>query len=200
MTQDTITPDAVTPHAGTPDAVLAFWFADGPATRREIWFKRDDGFDASCGRFRSLAAAALRGELEAWAATPHGALALLLLLDQFPRNLFRGSPDAFAGDAMARRIAGAAIGAGFYRELTPVERLFLYLPFEHSEDLADQDRSVALFESLATAPQMESTLVYALAHRDVIRRFGRFPHRNSSLGRTSTPAEIAYLAEPGSGF
>lgn len=184
----------------TPDDVLAFWFADGPGVRREVWFKRTDAFDTACGSFRDTLAAARRGDLNAWAATPRGALALVIVLDQFPRNLHRASPEAFAADASARRIAEAAITAGFDRALLPVERVFLYLPFEHSEDLADQDRSVALFETLAGKPDMAQTIDYAHRHRDVIRRFGRFPHRNATVGRTNTPAEDAYLAEPGAGF
>ena len=184
----------------TPDDVLAFWFADGSGVWREVWFKRTDQFDTACRGFRDALAAALRGALDGWAASPRGALALVILLDQFPRNIHRGSRLAFAGDPAARAIADAAITAGFERALTPVERVFLYLPFEHSEDLADQDRSVALFETLAGEPDMARTIDYAHRHRDVIRRFGRFPHRNAILGRTNTPAEDIYLAEPGAGF
>ena len=122
------------------------------------------------------------------------------MLDQFPRNIHRGTPQAFAGDAAALAIAEAAISAGFDRALLPVERVFLYLPFEHSERLADQDRAVTLFEALAGEPDMAQTIDYAHRHREVIRRFGRFPHRNPILGRTNSAAEEAYLAEPGAGF
>ena len=184
----------------TPQDVLAFWFADGPGVRREVWFKRTDAFDAACGGFRAVLADALRGDLNHWSSTPHGALALVIVLDQFPRNIHRGTPQAFCGDAAALAIAEAAISGGFDRALLPVERVFLYLPFEHSEDAADQDRSVALFESMAGEPNMALTIDYAHRHRDVIRRFGRFPHRNPILGRTNSAAEDAYLAEPGAGF
>ena len=184
----------------TPQDVLAFWFADGPGVRRAVWFRRTDAFDAACAEFRAVLAAALRGDLNGWSTTPRGALALVVLLDQFPRNIHRGTPQAFAGDAAALAIAEAAISAGFDRALLPVERVFLYLPFEHSERLADQDRAVTLFEALAGEPDMAQTIDYAHRHREVIRRFGRFPHRNPILGRTNSAAEEAYLAEPGAGF
>ena len=184
----------------THEDVLAFWFADGPGVRREVWFKRTDAFDTACGEFREVLTAALRGDLNDWSTTPRGALALAIVLDQFPRNIHRGTPKAFSGDSAALSIAEAAISTGFDRALLPVERVFLYLPFEHSEDLADQDRSVALFEALAGEPDMALTIDYAHRHRDVIRRFGRFPHRNPILGRTNSAAENAYLAEPGAGF
>ncbi len=184
----------------THEDVLAFWFADGPGVRREVWFKRTDAFDTACGEFRAVLTAALRGDLNGWSTTPRGALALVIVLDQLPRNIDRGTPKAFSGDAAALAIAAAAISTGFDRALLPVERVFLYLPFEHSEDLADQDRSVALFEALAGEPDMALTIDYAHRHRDVIRRFGRFPHRNPILGRTNSAAENAYLAEPGAGF
>ena len=182
-----------------PADVLAFWFADGPDTRRAAWFQKDDAFDAACRQFESTHEAAKRGELDHWAARPEGVLALLILLDQLSRNLHRGSPEAFAADPKARAIAAAAIARGDDRTLTPVQRMFVYLPFEHSEDLADQDRSVALFESIRDGLG-DNTVDYAERHRDVIRRFGRFPHRNAALGRANTPAEDAYLAEPGAGF
>lgn len=180
--------------------VLDFWFAGDPTVwRQQRWFVRDDGFDAEISsRFALAVEAARDGALDSWAATAAGALALVIVLDQFPRNLFRGSHLAFAGDAHARRIARAALPwAG---ALSPVQRVFLYLPFEHSEDLADQDRSVALFESLRGAGDVEATIDYAHSHREVITRFGRFPHRNAALGRENTPEEEAYLAEPGAGF
>ena len=182
-----------------PADVLAFWFADGPDTRRAAWFQKDDAFDAACRQFEPAHEAAKRGELDHWAARPEGVLALLILLDQLSRNLHRGSPEAFAADPKARAIAAAAIARGDDRTLTPVQRMFVYLPFEHSEDLADQDRSVALFESIRDGLG-DNTVDYAERHRDVIRRFGRFPHRNAALGRANTPAEDAYLAEPGAGF
>jgi len=186
------------------DRLLAFWFADGPDSFREAWFRKDDAFDASCrDGFGTLVVPARDGAFDAWARTPKGALALMLLLDQFPRNLFRGSADAFASDAHARAIARQAVlRDGFDLALTPVERVFLYLPFEHGEALADQDLSVALFEGLRDIPSMRApggTIEYAWRHRAVIARFGRFPHRNATLGRVSTPAEQVWL-DAGGGF
>jgi uncharacterized protein (DUF924 family) len=132
---------------------------------------------------------------------PYGALARLVLLDQFTRNVFRGSARAFAGDELARDAALALIERGGERALSPVQRVFVYLPLEHAEDMALQQRSVALFEALAAEdPGLESTADYARRHREVIARFGRFPHRNAALGRESTAEERAYLAQPGSGF
>ncbi len=183
----------------TPSEILNFWFAGDPSTRRAVWFQKSDAFDAGCRAFIGAHNAAKRAELDHWAATAEGTLALLILLDQLSRNLHRGSPEAFAADPKARGIATAAIAQGFDQALTPVQRMFVYLPFEHSEDPADQDRSVALFESLHGGLGDE-TIDYATRHRDVIRRFGRFPHRNAALGRANTPAEEAYLAEPGAGF
>jgi uncharacterized protein (DUF924 family) len=186
----------------TPDAVHAFWFQGEPDRfRADPWFRRSDAFDEAIrARFAALLDPAGELALSAWTATPRGTLALVLVLDQFPRNLYRGSPLAFASDPMARAVARAALAAGIERHLTKVERAFLYLPFEHSEHLADQDASVDLFTTIADHPEMPTVLDYALRHRDVIRRFGRFPHRNAALGRPSTPEEEAYLAEPGSGF
>ena len=188
----------------TPADILAFWFADGPDTFREAWFRRDDAFDAAIReRFGAAAAAARSGGLDDWAEMPDCALALLILLDQFPRNLHRGSAEAFASDAHARKIARDVVLAHrFDLALTPTERVFLYLPFEHSEAMADQDLSVALFEGLRDDPRQAKpggTIDYAWRHRAVIARFGRFPHRNAALGRTSTPEEQAWL-DAGGGF
>ena len=187
------------------DAVLAHWFADGRNTPRKAWFLRDEAFDAGIrGEFGALLVPARQGALDAWAETPSGALALLLVLDQFPRNLHRGTAEAFASDAHARAIAWqAALVRRHDRDLTPTERVFLYLPFEHSEALADQDLSVALFEGLRdSAPHRPpgGSIDYAWRHHAVIARFGRFPHRNAALGRPNTAAEAAYLAVPGAGF
>jgi uncharacterized protein (DUF924 family) len=190
--------------ATTPDHVFAFWFADGPDMPRAVWFTRDPAFDAECReRFADTLIEARSGALDSWADTPRGALALAIVLDQFSRNLYRDTAEAFASDAKARSIARHAIARGFDRAFTPVERIFLYLPFEHSEDMRDQDESVRLFESLSSTPGMtgpESVLDYAYRHRDVIRRFGRFPYRNAILGRASTEAEIAFLAKPDTNF
>lgn len=158
-----------------------------------MWFAKDAGFDHDF-RERFLAAheAAARGELASWLATQHGALALVILLDQFPRNAFRGTPRMYATDAMARAAATEAIDAG-YDLATPQDvRLFFYLPFGHSEDIADQERSVALARALG-----EPSLTHAKGHRDIVRRFGRFPHRNPILGRTMTAGEQQFLDDGG---
>jgi uncharacterized protein (DUF924 family) len=186
--------------------VLSFWFgAPGSPIRgtfRDAWFRKDVAFDAEIRRhFFDAAEAAARGELDRLQADREGALALVLLLDQFPRNLFRGQARAFAADAKAREVADAAIGRGFDRALPSCERLFFYLPFEHSESMDDQERAVALFRRLAEEdPGRVDGLDYAIRHRTIIQRFGRFPHRNEALGRESTPDEIAFLKEPGSSF
>ena len=179
----------------TPEEVLDFWFAAGPATHRDEWFEKSAAFDASCMRFAEALHDAKSGAFDHWAATPRGALALIILLDQLSRNLHRNSPEAFSADAKARTIARATIACNFDLALGPIERMFIYLPFEHSEDLADQDIGVRLFTLLG-----EEMVRYAEEHRAVIRRFGRFPHRNLALGRTSTREELDYLAQPGAGF
>lgn len=180
--------------AATPDDVLKFWFTDSSPKQ---WFMRSDAFDAAIrdtlGPLHERAAA---GELDDWATTPRGALALMILLDQAPRNLHRGSARAFASDPAALRHARAAIEAGFDAGLTDDERVFFYLPFEHSEDLADQERCIELCSALATKQYVD----YAVRHRDIIARFGRFPHRNAVLGRASTPEELEFLKQPGSSF
>jgi uncharacterized protein (DUF924 family) len=183
----------------TPAEVLAFWFDGDPSTRRKTWFEEDAGFDVACTSLAAARDLAKAGALDDWVDTPRGGLALIILLDQLSRNLHRGSAEAFAADAKAREIARAMTARDFDKALTPVERMFVYLPFEHSEDLADQDLSVRLFEALEAASD-EKMIDYAVRHRDVIRRFGRFPHRNAALGRVSTADELAYLAEPDAGF
>ncbi len=190
--------------------VRAFWFlpdtgAGTAAGFRPEWFRKDPAFDESIrARFGLLVERALTlpaGAPPAWGAAPDDVLAEILVLDQFPRNLYRGQPRAFAGDARALALALALIARGDDRRLRPLERLFAYLPLEHAEDLALQDRSVDLFSALAAGHEgFGEVLDYAERHRDVIRRFGRFPHRNAALGRASTPAEVEYLAQPGSGF
>lgn len=190
----------------THDDILDFWFGTpGTPTHgrfRSEWFRKDAAFDAAIReRFLPAVTAALAGGLAEWPATPRGALALLIVLDQFPRNLFRGQAQAFAGDARARAVADAVLAQGGDRAMSGVERVFVYLPFEHSEALADQERSLQLFGRLAEEePGFIDTLDYARRHHEVIARFGRFPHRNAALGRESTAAESAYLAQPGSGF
>lgn len=169
--------------------VVSFWRDAGP--RR--WFRRDDAFDAEF-RHRFLAAheAAADGRLQQWAGTPEGALALVLLLDQFPRNAFRGTPRVYATDAQARAAADAAVRAGFDDAVPAELQQFFYLPFMHSEDLRDLERCVAL-----NAEVGGESLRWARHHRDVVARFGRFPHRNGVLGRASTPDEERFLAEGG---
>ena len=174
----------------SPAAVVAFWREAGP----ERWFAVDAAFDdALRERFEPAHHAAARGELDGWAADAEGALALLLLLDQIPRNLYRGSAHAFATDPLARRHAAAACAAGFDQAVEPALRPFFYLPFEHSEAAEDQARSVALAQALGDP----ETLMWAVKHRDCIARFGRFPHRNAALGRDSTPEELGYLEAGG---
>ena len=187
-----------------PADVLAFWFAEGPDSFRQAWFKRDDAFDAAIrARFGDLAAAARGDALASWRGSADGVLALSILLDQFPRNLHRGSAEAFGADPLMREIArDAVLARRIDLGLTPTQRIFLYLPFEHSEAMADQDLSVALFEGLRDDPRMAApggTIDYAWRHRAVIERFGRFPHRNAALGRVSTAEEAAWLAA-GGGF
>ena len=187
-------------------AVLDHWFgAPGSAehgTLRALWFKKSDATDRDLAqRFGALIERALRGELADWAAQPQSALAQIVLLDQFTRNTLRDTPRAFAGDARALAAATAMVGARQDEALPPEQRAFVYLPFEHAESVAMQDEAVRRFERLAAgAPQMAEMLRYAERHRDVVRRFGRFPHRNEVLGRRSTAAEEAFLKEPGSRF
>ena len=185
--------------------LLDFWFADGPNTPREAWFRKDPTFDAEITRhFGALIIPAREGALDAWAATPEGALALTILLDQFPRNTRRGSPEAFASDAHALNLARRlVITQRMDLALTPTQRVFLYLPFEHAESMEAQDFSVALFEGLRDSPAQAAPgkgIAYAWGHRAVIARFARFPHRNAVLGRVSSAAEHSYLALPGAGF
>jgi uncharacterized protein (DUF924 family) len=189
-----------------PSDILHFWFGQpGSAIRgtfREEWFRKDPAFDGEIRRhFLPATEAAARGELDRWQADRESALALVILLDQFPRNLYRGEAKAFAADARARQAADAAIGRGFDLTFSSCERLFFYLPFEHSEILADQDRSVALFKRLAEEhPERAGIVEYALRHQEIIQRFGRFPHRNPALGRETTEAEAEFLKEPKSSF
>jgi uncharacterized protein (DUF924 family) len=186
----------VTPR---PSDILDFWFEGDASVRRKCWFEKSTDFDTACTRFSGAIRDARSGGFDHWTTTPDGALALIVLLDQLSRNVFRGSPEAFAADPHARDIAVDAIAAGYDAAMTPCERMFLYLPFEHAETLEDQDRSVRLFESLRDALGAH-TVDHAYRHRDVIRRFGRYPHRNAVLGRVNTPEEEEYLAQPGAGF
>jgi len=180
--------------------VLDFWFgAPGSRERgrpRKAWFRKSEPFDAEIRRrFLITWERAARGEFERWQATPLASLALVVTLDQFPRNMFRGTARAFASDSLALAVARETIAREFDRLLSPVERSFVYLPFEHAEDLAAQRRSLALFHAL-DGEQVE----YARRHYEIIARYGRFPHRNAILGRPSTAEEIEFLKQPGSSF
>lgn len=181
--------------------VIAFWFgAPGSPEEgapRPEWFKQSDAFDrAIAERFEEEMDAAADGRLDALMDSPLGCVALCILLDQFPRNVWRDSARAFACDQKARTVARHAVEQGFDEQLKPVHRLFLYLPFEHSESMADQEVSMALFTALGDPGWLE----FARKHYDIVERFDRFPHRNAVLGRTSTAAEQAFLAERGRGF
>lgn len=171
-------------------ATVSFWRAAGP----DRWYAQSDAFDARVRRrLGPLQRAAAAGALDAWAGTPLGALALLILLDQAPRNLFRGSPQAFATDRAAQECATAAVARGFDRRTPWPLRQFFYLPFEHAEDRALQRRAIALFRASGDA----ESLRWAIVHAEIIERFGRFPHRNVILGRRSSAAELDYLENGG---
>jgi uncharacterized protein (DUF924 family) len=185
--------------------VLDFWF--GPAGSpeygrpRDAWFRKSDAFDdAIRTRFLELHRQAADGHLQPWRTAPDSLLALIVVLDQFPRNLFRGTSRAFATDARALAAAQLTVARGFDRLLLPVQRWFVYLPFEHAEDLALQRRCMELFEGLRSDPDSAGSIDFARRHFEIIARFGRFPHRNAILGRISTPEEIEFLEQPGSGF
>jgi len=185
------------------DEVIHFWFGSPPGEQaRPEWFRKDPAFDE---RIRTLFGAqverALAGDLRAWDATPTGALARIVLLDQFTRNLFRGTAKAFAGDALALAAAQAMVARGDDRWLCGVMRSFVYLPFEHSEELAMQAESLRLYARLAADhPERADNEIWAKKHEVIVARFGRFPHRNEALGRVSTAEEVAFLKEPGSSF
>lgn len=175
-------------NLATPEEILTFWREAGP----ERWFTKDEAFDQTCrDRFLPTYEAAARGDLNEWELTPDGALALVLLLDQFPRNMFRGTRDVYKTDPVAVMVADRAIERGYDRQVDPSLRRFFYLPFMHSESLQDQERSVALNEALGD----KDSIYWARHHHDVIARFGRFPHRNHILGRETTPEEEAFLQE-----
>ena len=199
--------------AAQSDSVLAFWFGPlGSATeiagrQRTLWFGKSPANDqAVIERFAPTLLAATTGQLDHWARTPLGRLALVIVLDQFPHHIHRDQPQAFATDPQALVHSLAALAAGEDQQLTPIERVFLYLPLEHAESIDMQDRSVSLVEKLAREAAsderalFDSFLDYARRHRDVVARFGRFPHRNAILGRPSTPDELEFLKQPGSRF
>jgi uncharacterized protein (DUF924 family) len=179
-----------------PNDVVSFWRQAGPTK----WFKKDAGFDQAIAlKFEQTHYRAAMRRYDSWNQTPIGALALLILLDQFPRNMYRNTPHAFATDPLARMFARAAIAAGHDQDaaIAPELRPFFYLPFEHSESLVDQEFSVELFAALQADTGDEDSMKWAIAHRDIIARFGRFPHRNPGLGRETTEAEQAFLDEGG---
>ena len=187
------------------EEILDFWFGSPKsldyAKERSFWFTKNPEFDRELSdRFLLDYEQAARGELDYLQDSPLGCLTLVLLLDQFGRNMFRGTPKSFATDAKALSVAKSAVDQGCDRALLPVQRWFIYLPFEHSENLADQERCVELFATLSNHPESANTIEYALRHKAVIERFGRFPHRNKILRRTNTAAEAEFLKQPGSSF
>jgi len=197
----------------SPDRVLDYWFPADTARANKLWWGKDPELDAQIrAEFGETLAAAKAGQLDAWAETPRGRLALIIVLDQLSRNILRDDPETYAADADARALTAAGLERGDDRELQPIERLFFYLPLEHSESLADQHRCVALMEALAAEvaaepgvsdqrrQQFAGFVDYAIRHLDIVARFGRFPHRNQLLGRESTAEELAFLTQPGSSF
>ncbi|MEO8386609.1 MAG: DUF924 family protein [Betaproteobacteria bacterium] len=187
----------------TPRQILAFWFgeSDEYGKSRAQWFKKDAIFDAEIrALFLSTYEAAAAGQLSDWKNEAESCLALIVVLDQFPRNMFRGNARAFASDALAREATHHALQQGFDRDMKPVERQFVYLPLEHSESLEDQEQCLKLMLALSDFPETRDLHIWAEKHLVIIRRFGRFPHRNATLTRESTAEEIAFLKEPGSGF
>ena len=198
----------------TPDSLLAYWIggaaddADAAKARNKLWFRKSFATDTEIAeRFTDTLSALAGGLAYDWAvASPRGRLAAIIALDQFPRNMFRGTASAFEFDARALDLCTHGILLAEDMGLKPVERKFFYMPLEHSERLSDQDLSVKAFGAALTSapptfkPIMQDALTYAERHHEVIKRFGRFPHRNDVLGRQSTAEEVAYLAEPGSGF
>jgi len=200
-------------NSETPTSVLDFWFgntadiAAAAEAKKTLWWGGNSEIDDRIReRFDGLHAQARRGELDAWCGDARGRLALIIVVDQFSRNIFRGRPEAFAQDAQARRLCVDGLAAGCDQALGLLERVFFYLPLEHSEDRGDQARSVAAFESLAHAAPgalrglFDVYTKFAVDHRDIVERFGRFPHRNAILGRVSTDEEKAFLQQPGSSF
>ena len=185
--------------------VLEFWFGapDSPefARNRKRWFEKSTEFDALVReRFQATHEAAAAGRLDGWTERPLAALALVVTLDQFPRNMFRDTPRAFATDPQALAVARGIVARGFDHALLPVQRTFAYLPFEHAEDRDAQRESLRLFDRLARETGSVNVMTYAMLHYAIADRFGRFPHRNAILGRESSAAELAFLAQPGSSF
>jgi uncharacterized protein (DUF924 family) len=188
--------------ANDPREVLRFWFGEGPPyAPRQEWFRKNEAFDREIERrFGPLIQGALQGGLPEWDDSSESFLARVIVLDQFTRNVFRNTPKAFAGDAQALAIARRMVASGQDLQLEPVRRGFVYMPFEHAEEMAAQHESVRLFTRLDEESPAAEALDYAHRHREVVARFGRFPHRNAILGRESTPDELAFLQQPGSSF
>ncbi|WP_233501659.1 DUF924 family protein [Acaryochloris thomasi] len=187
------------------DDILTFWFGSPDQTGfgkpQKKWFRKNPTFDQEiCDRFLSTYKKAAAGSLNHWQQEAQSCLALLLLLDQFPRNMFRGTPQAFATDAQALAVAQSAVERQIDQQLIFIQRWFVYLPFEHSEQWEHQQQSLQLWKTLKDHPDSDSAIDYAQRHADVIQRFGRFPHRNETLGRESTPDERAFLNQRGSSF
>jgi len=188
--------DATDPRAAQ---VLRFWFGSGGRDKR--WFEKNAAFDREIGtRFLALHEQAGSGLLAHWQRTPADCLAFIVLLDQFSRNMYRDTPRAFATDALALGAAQHAVASGFDRSMQPVERMFVYLPFEHAESPDQQAKACELTRALVEFPETADAYRYAVLHREIVARFGRFPHRNALLGRTSTPEEAEFLQGPGSRF
>ena len=188
-----------------PHEILDFWFGcegeEGYGEFREAWFTKDPEFDREIrDRFEPVYEEAAAGGLDRWKSEARSCLALIIVLDQFPRNMYRGDARMYAADEKAREAARYAIEHAYDRELSPYGRLFAYLPFEHSEELDDQRLSVELFRGLATEMGSEDLLGYAVRHLEIVERFGRFPHRNEILGRRTTPEEAKFLSGPDSSF
>jgi uncharacterized protein (DUF924 family) len=191
-------------HVEWPE-IIEFWFGPpghpGYAEPRDEWFEKSTDFDAEVReRFLGTWVAAGKHQLDHWLAVPDGALALVVVLDQFPRNMFRSSAKAYITDRQALAVAERIVDRGWDQEMKPGQRWFVYLPFEHSESMAVQERSIALFRGLAGDKGSRAAIEFARRHYDIIARFGRFPHRNGVLGRDSTPEELEFLRQPGSGF
>lgn len=197
----------------TQKSIQEFWFGNDAddavtaASQAKLWWSKDEALDAVIRqRFATYTESALAGNLDDWALTSDGCMSLILLCDQFPRNMYRDTPAAFASDAKALDLSKAGLASGLDKNLRAIQRVFFYLPFEHSESLADQDFAVVLFEQLASEANVahqtmfDNFLNFAHRHREVIRRFQRFPHRNKILGRESTAEELEFLSQPGSSF
>ncbi len=186
------------------DQILDFWFRPDESSYGKpplVWFAKNPKFDEALRtRFQTDYELAAAGKLNHWQTSPQSCLALILLLDQFPRNFFRGQAKAFATDPQALAVAKHAVTNGFDHQLPYVQRWFVYLPFEHSENLDEQRRSVELFQQLSEDPASAQPLAFAIRHLEIIERFGRFPHRNLILGRTTTPEEAEFLKELHSSF